>query len=104
MRIKSNMLLLVLFAIGLGFGIAFSEYWQGDNGRSFIGFGLVYGWLALFAVLAWIQPQKERTLLVTGSAPLALLAVTSVVLSFPVHVLPFLSTLAAISRARDHAG
>ncbi|HWC30421.1 MAG TPA: hypothetical protein VG845_10105 [Dehalococcoidia bacterium] len=74
---------------------------QPVNGKVFIGFGVVYGWLAVFTALSFSNPVKERTLLTVGGAPTFFIAVVSLVLSFPFHVLPALFLYGAIASTRD---
>jgi hypothetical protein len=72
-----------------------------DGGRRFVGFAVVYGWLGLFFALAQVIPTKNRTLTIIGGVPLLLLALISIVLSFPIYVIPAVILLLAVSRTKD---
>lgn len=94
--------ILVASTVGIGLIIEVARYAvDPDDGKSFVGFIVVYGWLAVFTLASKEFPRRRRTMLVLGAVPLFLLATASVVLSFPIYVLPAVVLSAAIASAKD---
>jgi hypothetical protein len=100
--LRANEFHAVVLAISLGFIIQVSlflanpEYHTDD----FVGFAVVYGWLGIFALAAWQSTRRRTLLLIVATGPLAVLAVISVILSFPIYVPPFLIMIYAIVASR----
>lgn len=94
---------LVVATFGIGFTIQLIGYsLHPDGWRGFVGFGVIYGWLLVFTLFSKTFPRKRRTLLVVGGIPLFLLGIASIILSFPVYVVPAAVLAVAITRVRDY--
>ena len=96
----SRLLLLLTFLTGLSLTVA-GYLVEPDGGKSFLGFLVIYGWLAVFSSWSLATPSKRRTLLVIGSMPILFVGAASIVLSFPVYVLPAAVIALAIASERD---
>jgi dolichol kinase len=93
---------LVVATFGIGFTIQLIGYsLHPDGWRGFVGFGVIYGWLLVFTLFSKRFPRKRRTLLVVGGMPLFLLGIASIVLSFPIYVLPAIVLAFAIANVKD---
>jgi hypothetical protein len=70
----------------------------------FIGFGVISGWLAIFALVAKLLPSYRTVLLVIASLPLGGAAILSLLLSFPIYVPSFLLMVWAtvLSSNKEH--
>ncbi len=94
--------LLIIATLLIGFTIEVVGYAvDPDGGKRFVGFAAIYGWLMAFALMSRIIPGKRRSLLVAGAAPLFLLALVSIALSFPIYLLPAGVLLLAIASVKD---
>lgn len=75
-----------------------------NGGKRFVGFIGIDGWLFILSLLSAEFPAKRRTLLAVGSAPILMLALVSIFLSFPVYVLPAIFVVLALVNSKDSIG